>query len=82
VSTTKIVVITCNGCGTTALPETLSISDAVHLEHPVDSVVDARRHAHGKGWVHDKLGRDICPDCRTFKAPKRHSRAQTSHWRH
>lgn len=69
-STTKIIVISCNHCGVTALPETLIIKDAVHLARPVDSVVEARRQAYEKGWVHDKLGRDICPGCRKFPAPK------------
>jgi RNase P subunit RPR2 len=71
VTTKKIILVTCNHCGTTALPAGLPVADLVHLEHPVDSVVEARRQAHVKGWVHDKMGRDICPACRTFPAQKR-----------
>lgn len=70
-STTKIVVVSCNLCSATALPETLIVKDAIHLEHPVDTVPEARRQAHVKGWVHDKLGRDICPACRTFPTQRR-----------
>jgi hypothetical protein len=33
------------------------------------TVVEARRQAHRAGWVHDKTGRDVCGDCRTFKPP-------------
>lgn len=71
-TTNKVVIVTCNSCGATALPPGLPVSDVVHLAHPVDSVVEARRQAHAKGWVHDKLGRDMCPACRTFPPPKRH----------
>lgn len=68
-STTKIVVVRCDICGTTALSPMLIVSDAVHLARPVDSVAEARVQAHEKGWVHDKSGRDVCPACRTFKPP-------------
>ena len=81
-TTKKIILIVCNGCGATALPPGLAIIDATHLEHPVDSVVDARALAHRKGWVHDKLGRDMCPNCRTFPAPKRaHKALHPGRWR-
>lgn len=79
-STTKIIVVRCNMCGTTALPPMLAVSDAVHLERPVDSVAEARVQAHEKGWVHDKLGRDVCPACRTFPAPKRKIHIPHPHW--
>ena len=36
-------------------------------QEPPDSVVDTRRLAHRAGWIHDRTGRDVCPDCRTFK---------------
>jgi hypothetical protein len=79
-STKKVVIVVCNGCGTTALNPTMVIVDAANMEHPVDSVTGARAHAHAKGWVHDKIGRDMCPDCRTFKAPKRHKLHGPRHW--
>jgi hypothetical protein len=66
----KIVVLICNLCGATALSGDLTIRDAIHMEHPVDGVIEARSHAHAKGWMHDKLGRDVCSNCRTFPAPK------------
>lgn len=68
-STTKIIVVRCDLCGTTALPPTLIVSDAVHLERPVDTVTEARAQAHERGWLHDKLGRDVCPACRKFQPP-------------
>lgn len=80
-STTKIVVVACNLCGTTALPTTLIVADAVHLARPVDTVAEARAQAHEKGWVHDKLGRDVCTACRKFPAPKRKLRPHLPHWR-
>ena len=80
-STTKIIVVTCNGCGTTALPVGLTVGDACHLEHPLDSVVEARAHARERGWSHDKLGRDLCPACRKFPAAhKPKIRLHLPHW--
>jgi hypothetical protein len=82
-STTKIIVVRCDLCGTTALPTTLIVADAIHMEHPVDSVSEARRQAHERGWVHDKLGRDICSACRTFPPPasrKPKIRIPHPHW--
>jgi hypothetical protein len=64
------VVLICDLCGATALPGTLAISDAINMEHPIDGVIEARRHARLKDWLHDKLGRDVCSKCRTFPAPK------------
>lgn len=80
-STHKIVVVKCDGCGTTALNPTMIIQDAINMEHPIDGVVEARSHARHKGWIHDKLGRDFCDKCRTFPAPhKPKIRIPHPHW--
>lgn len=66
----RIVVLICNLCGATALPATLTIGDAINMEHPIDGVIEARHHARLKDWLHDKLGRDVCEKCRIFPPPK------------
>lgn len=61
----KVVIIECDECGTTALPPSLEVVDLVNLATPApDGVVDARRHARLKGWVHGANGKDLCPNCR------------------
>lgn len=79
-TTKKIILVVCNGCGTTALHPSLTVMDAANLEHPVDSVTAARAQAHARGWVHDKLGRDMCGNCRTFKPVARHKLRGPKHW--
>jgi len=61
----KVVILACNICGALALPETMGIRHLVHMETPIMTVADARQHAHANGWRHDKLGRDLCPNCQT-----------------
>ena len=69
----KVVIITCDGCGTTALSETLIISDLVHLKDPIISVADARQQAHAKGWTHTVRGKDLCQNCQPGpSAPRKH----------
>lgn len=48
-----------------------------------ETVVGARKLAHRLGWVHDRIGRDVCPNCRTFPAPKRPGKIHIPipHWR-
>jgi len=40
-----------------------------------ETVAEARQQAHRLGWVHDKIGRDLCPDCRTFKSKNKETRS-------
>ena len=58
----KRIFMRCDGCG--EFLESDTIPSAA-------SVVEARRMAHRAGWVHDKIGRDMCPGCRTFKPRKK-----------
>lgn len=71
----KIIEVYCNLCGAQ-----LEIPGD---QEPPDSVVDARRLAHLAGWLHDRIGRDVCPHCRTFPAPKRPGKIHIPipHWR-
>jgi hypothetical protein len=60
----KIVIIECDKCGTTALPETMIVKDVIHIEGGApDGVVDARHLAARKGWIHGANGNDLCPAC-------------------
>lgn len=64
----KVVIMKCDGCGSTTPPESLIITDLLHLETPApDSVTDARHGAARKGWRHTKSGRDLCPDCQSAR---------------
>jgi hypothetical protein len=64
----KIVILECNGCGTTALPPGMIINDLVHLAVPAPSgTTDARHDAGAKGWRHTASGKDLCPNCQSEK---------------
>ncbi len=82
----KVVIIECNECGTTALPENMIVKDVIHIVGVPDHVVGARHHAAAKRWLHSANGKDLCPACRTTPgAPdKAHllSRIPHPHWGH
>lgn len=60
----KVVIIECDGCGTTALAPGMIIADLIHLAVPApDGVVDARHSAAAKGWTHGANGNDLCSNC-------------------
>lgn len=60
----KVVIIECDGCGTTALAPGMTLRDLVHMVIPAPSgVVDARHTAGAKGWSHGANGKDLCPNC-------------------
>lgn len=74
-STQKVIVIKCDGCGYPALSHSMSLRDLLHLATPAPSTVtEARAHAATKGWRHTSAGNDYCPDCQGEKRPplKRH----------
>ena len=58
----KVIIIECDGCGTTTPPETMIVKDVIHSSAP-DAVVDARHLAAVKGWTHGANGHDLCPAC-------------------
>jgi len=63
-ATHKVIFLKCNGCGTSALPPGLIISDLLNMERPAPaSVVEARHHAAAKGWWHTADGKDLCENC-------------------
>ncbi len=63
----KAVVIECDGCGTTALSETLIIKDMIHMAGRPVHVSDARHLAALKGWRLTASGKDLCPMCQSVK---------------
>lgn len=66
----KVVIMKCDGCGTTALPPGMILSDLVHMAVPApDGVVEARRDARLRGWIHGANGKDLCSTCRGTDAP-------------
>ena len=52
------IFLRCDDCGEFMETDTIPSSE---------TVVEARQLGHRAGWVHDRLGRDMCPECRTFK---------------
>ena len=78
----KVVVIECNRCGRTVLPGTMILEELIHLATPApDGVVDARRAARVKGWIHAANGKDLCSECRET-APAPPKRALLDHIPH
>lgn len=64
----KVIVLKCEGCGTTALPPRILLIDLMNLETPAPSSVTEARHAAAvKGWRHTASGKDLCPACQTEK---------------
>jgi hypothetical protein len=61
----KAVILECNVCEDLAIDNAMTMDDLVHEAEPVTTAHDARQAAHAKGWRHDKLGRDLCPNCQT-----------------
>jgi hypothetical protein len=84
----KVVIMECDGCGTTALPETMILADLIHIEGGAPAAVtDARHHAARKNWRHTKLGKDLCPACQTSRPPSDPNGGLLSHiplfhWNH
>lgn len=60
----KVAVIECDGCGATALPETMAVADLIRMVDRPSHAGDARQHAHAKGWSHGANGKDLCSNCR------------------
>jgi len=77
----KIVIIECDSCGVTALPEMMIVLDLIHSSAP-DSVVDARHLAAVEGWRHTRSGADLCPACQTAKRAPAKSGGLMSHLPH
>lgn len=79
----KIVILECNGCGTTALPPNMIINDLVHLAVPAPSgVTDARSHATSKGWTHTASGKDLCANCGPVRPHRGKLLNHLPHWGH
>jgi hypothetical protein len=84
----KVVILECESCGTTALPETLIVKDLIHLmTGPPSGVTDARHMAALKGWRHTASGKDLCPPCQSAKRAPAKTVGLLAHiphprWRH
>jgi hypothetical protein len=59
----KIVILECDECGATALPETMIVLDLIHMVGPPAHAGEARQGAHAKGWTHSVTGKDLCKNC-------------------
>jgi hypothetical protein len=79
----KVVILECDDCGTTAVPETTIAKDLIHMMVKLAHAGDARQHAHAKGWVHTAMGKDLCGNCRTSPgAPAKIHIPNPFHWGH
>lgn len=67
----KVVIVSCDRCGITALSHSMTLMDLINMIHKApESVVDARHRAAGKGWWHTRLGKDLCGNCAPADRPK------------
>lgn len=79
-TTIKIVILKCAVCGRPSLDHGTTIADLISPAHQVpETVVEARTRAHREGWVHDRLNRDVCGDCRTFPQRRTHKNPGHGH---
>jgi hypothetical protein len=78
----KVVILECDGCGTTAISEEVTAKDLINMMIKLSHAGDARQHAHAKGWAHTAMGKDLCSNCRSAPgAPaKAHARSPHSSW--